>query len=370
MKKESQISTRERNERHELSIGAPVIRKAAVFAVFLVMLLPAAAIGGVPAAAAPSAPAETTDVATFYATADSYVSQSAPNDNYGNLSYFYVRRDAEGDEDHALIAFDTSTLPDNIVVVSATLRLYSEINLRQPNAPADVLPVQPEAALSSWTETGVTWNNRPASSDLGDPAVNYQVGWQHFDVTNIVQGWVDGSVTNYGMVLTPGARVEGWAFYWDRSHDTAGPRLTVEYEDAPPPSCETALADLSLSGPTSGATGRTYTFGAVASPTDADTPIAFAWEATDQTPVEESGSETASEISWSWDTVGSKQITVTAENCGASFVRHQTIDVVTPSTLPDLVPGEPWYDAYQGNLGWIVRNDGLNAAPSSTTAMP
>src|SRR5690606_18245007 len=131
--------------------------------------------------------------------------------------------------------------------------------------------------------------------------------------------------------------------------------------------CDVPLSDLSLHGPTSGATGRTYLFSAIAAPTGADTPVTFTWQATGQGEVIESGSDLSSEQSWSWSTPGSKQISVTAENCGASFTRSMAIDVVEPSVLPDLTLGAPWYDAYDGVVGYVLHNQGQNSAPAGHT---
>lgn len=399
--------------------------------------------------------AATEEVLTLPAQRDTYVDQNNPSTNYGNNTAVNIWRES-GTEAHALLYFDTSALPAGASITSATLDVYSVINLQAPEAPGDVVPIRAEAVLSSWTETGVTWNNRPPSNYLNDPPVLYQQEWLAYDVTNIVQAWADGTVDNHGIKLAPHVgdpSDTAWAFFLDRSHATTGPRLTITYEEAPPPctpvssvtiggpnsgqtatsysfgatvspagatlplsyswsatgqsgssnttatyswntagaktvwltvencggsvsdthtvtietpapECEVPLSELSLHGPTGGATGRTYLFSAVAGPTGADAPVTFTWQATGQDEATESGSSLSSDQSWSWSGAGSKQISVTAENCGASFTRHMTIDVVQPSVLPDLTLGAPWYDAYEGVVGYILHNQGQNPAPA------
>ena len=138
---------------------------------------------------------------------------------------------------------------------------------------------------------------------------------------------------------------------------------TVSIEE-PVPGCEVALTELRLEGPTRGINGRGYAFNAVASPSNADAPITFTWNATNQSQQQTSGAAHTSEIIWIWANAGSKQISVTSENCGASFIRNLTIDIVPLSTLPDLTVGAPWYDAVDGTVGYVINNQGQNEAPS------
>ena len=386
---------------------------------------------------------------------DSYVDQSNPSANYGSSSALYVSRNSGGDERHTLLYFDTGSLPDNIVVTSATLELYSQINAIGPTAPAQNNLIQARAIVSGWRESLVTWNNRPPSTYLGDPAVSYDQQWLSFDVTNIAQAWAGGSVENYGILLAPHKPETTSGFFFDRSNGALGPRLTITYEEAPPPctpiedvalggatrghtgaayeydvalspagatgpftyswsgtdqaagsdptatyqwattgqqnvsvtvencggnasdtmevtiespntAC-TALGNVTLEGPLSGATNRQYGFTAVATPNDASTPVTFEWWTTDKGNGYQSGDLLASDRTLLWTWAGTKQHTVTVDNCGATFVRHHFIDIGEPSSLPDLTVGAPWYDALQGSLGYIVRNVGQGDAPGGHT---
>lgn len=70
---------------------------------------------------------------------------------------------------------------------------------------AGCLPVDLFRVTASWSESTVTWANKPphdavpvASACIGDSFAN---GWKQFDVTSLVQGWLAGSYANHGMVV-------------------------------------------------------------------------------------------------------------------------------------------------------------------------
>lgn len=120
-------------------------------------------------------------VLTLTATADTQVSQANPTSNSGTAVDMYVAR-ASGTnfETHALVRFNTASLPANSVIYSATLATFGTINLLAPTAE---LSISPTANLGSWGETTVTWNTKPAAASQGDPAVTYVPGnWTYFDV--------------------------------------------------------------------------------------------------------------------------------------------------------------------------------------------
>ena len=52
----------------------------------------------------------------------------------------------------------------------------------------------------SWTESGLTWNNKPGSTNLGY-VDTVKATTAYFTVTSTVQSWVNGSVTNHGLKI-------------------------------------------------------------------------------------------------------------------------------------------------------------------------
>lgn len=141
---------------------------------------------------------------------------------------------------------DLNSLPVNVVINNATLKLYgvtqSDIypeygNTKHPgvNSPYKPNPIKIGLAQSSWNESVITWNNRPT--------INFSDGITHpasetrfddtimVDVTHLVQTQVSsGNNFGYGIQLQTEAKYRSW--YWASSdHQTASrhPELIVTY---------------------------------------------------------------------------------------------------------------------------------------------
>lgn len=95
---------------------------------------------------------------TLTATADAHVrSGSYAGSNYGTSTVLDVKKESTGYDRQAFVQFDLSGVSG--AVSSATLRLV-------PTA-AGAAGIANQAFLAvsdSWTETGITWNNKPAAS--------------------------------------------------------------------------------------------------------------------------------------------------------------------------------------------------------------
>ena len=128
----------------------------------------------VAAAAAP----QTSGALTFAPTADARVNESLPDANYGSRKVLRVDGNS-GSGQQSYLRFDVSGLGGS--VTAAKLRLYATA------ATADGPTAYSTA--STWSETGITWNNRPAlgsaGGDVGAIAAN---SWVEWDVTNLVSG--------------------------------------------------------------------------------------------------------------------------------------------------------------------------------------
>jgi hypothetical protein len=127
----------------------------------------------------------------------------------------------------AFVEFDLSSLPAGVTLISATITLFA----RYEDGQIYFRPV-----ISAWDEMSITWDNQPAtllpeisypiSRGAPDGPCYWGCAWD-FDITSIVQYWLDNS--NFGiriMADTPGL---GW---WMASSDNltySAPKLTVEY---------------------------------------------------------------------------------------------------------------------------------------------
>lgn len=98
-----------------------------------------------------------------------------------------------------LLWFDLSGLTGS--VTSAKLRLYLEDTTGSggfPNAEDIAL----YRVTSTWSEASVTWGTAPTYDVVAvDVVAVYAAGWYEWDVTALVQGWLDTTWPNYGVLL-------------------------------------------------------------------------------------------------------------------------------------------------------------------------
>jgi hypothetical protein len=118
--------------------------------------------------------------------ADARVRDTDPSTNYGSLN----RLDVETPGQQSYIRFTVSGVSGTIQ--TAILRVF--VTNSTSNGPAL------QGTDNTWTETGITWNNRPAPTtgvlaNVGSMAVN---AWAEYDVTAHVTG--DGT---YNFVFMP-----------------------------------------------------------------------------------------------------------------------------------------------------------------------
>ena len=96
--------------------------------------------------------------------------------------------------------------------------------------------------LGPWSESQLTWNNRPPIGPWFDRRVDIlDEGLYWCDVTELVEGWLADPSTNYGIALTSGlSRVMGFYSFQD---GTVGPNLkpSLLVETVPEPAATTSL---------------------------------------------------------------------------------------------------------------------------------
>lgn len=88
-----------------------------------------------------------------------------------------------------------------------------------------------------WEENTINWNNQPISSNIEEVIVvvpdnptNDFVYWQ---IDDLVRGWHDGSIPNYGMLLRDAneSRYNETAGFWSSDHSVGSnrPKLVINY---------------------------------------------------------------------------------------------------------------------------------------------
>ncbi len=114
------------------------------------------------------------------------------------------------------IQFDVSSFSPG-TVQSAVLRLFQDFNSTN-GVSYDIYRVD-----SPWDEATVTYNTRPALdstiySTLAIADSANQV-WREWDVTSLVQEWVDGTSTNYGLAILRDPDEQPWPYFRSKDYN-------------------------------------------------------------------------------------------------------------------------------------------------------
>ncbi len=142
----------------------------------------------------------------LYATADACIVQGSSGTNFGSATDMWAGYDdllsPDGQIVRSLIKFNASAIPAGTSISSAVLRVryvgYYDYADRSRT-------VTSYRIGSDWSEGSVTWNTAPsigeAYGSVSLVAAYGSFGWYSIDVTNLVRGWVNGTLPNYGVTL-------------------------------------------------------------------------------------------------------------------------------------------------------------------------
>jgi hypothetical protein len=168
---------------------------------------------------------------------DAAVYTSMPAVNNGNLGYIDVGNEG-GIKARTYIRFNLTGIPATAVVTVAELHLWNY----HSTSPV-VRTIEAYQVTDSWAENTITWDEQPSpgtvvqgSASLPASETNDFVIWE-LEVA-LVEGWLDGSIVNHGLVLidvdegTPGA---GKSFR-SSEYGTAAkrPKLVITYYEPTP----------------------------------------------------------------------------------------------------------------------------------------
>jgi len=153
--------------------------------------------------------------------ADSYVSSSAPDSNYGSSQTLYI-----GSNYKALLKFNLSQLQGKQIAY-ARLKIKTSGGSNYVNAIIELHRV-----LEDWNEIDVTYNTLPNYSNV--VAANITISgigsWYEFDVTDEVQYLVDHPEENYGWILVWNSTLSGYITINSREGSNP-PILEIYYVD-------------------------------------------------------------------------------------------------------------------------------------------
>ncbi len=134
---------------------------------------------------------------------DSVVSSLIPYDNHGDSVALRVGGSSEGVNITSFLHFHAvDHLPAKAVIEKASLNLLRFSDYKKPYFSLGVHTVK-----GSWNENFITWNNQPSIESVPVSTIPIapksldESGWLSWDVTSLVQDWVNGNIANYGVAL-------------------------------------------------------------------------------------------------------------------------------------------------------------------------
>ncbi len=163
---------------------------------------------------------------------DSMVVTQIPDTNFENNQYFSLGNLSVSIIVRAHLQFDVSILPTDAFIVNADLKLYQYQTIG-----TEGFVIGLHQVTESWEENMITWNNQPDYLPSPESTITVTVGaltWLSWDITSLLQGWLDGSITNYGVVLKDTDEPLGDTFIRCYSSDypanpTLCPKLEITY---------------------------------------------------------------------------------------------------------------------------------------------
>lgn len=177
----------------------------------------------------------------FVAVQDTGIYEGVPGGNFGNLSDMWAGyglahcgTPVDYRASRSLLAFDLASIPGGTRIEEARLflRIY-RLCYRQPTTPRTITAYR---STDDWFEETVTWNNQPVAGEAyGSTAIPFlDAGkWHSIDVTNLVRGWVNGSLPNNGLIVRGPEKDDGglgWLGFYTRESDDS-PYLQVTFAD-------------------------------------------------------------------------------------------------------------------------------------------
>lgn len=170
---------------------------------------------------------------------DAYIDEHNPTTNYNN-TYLEAGGTTSNHRRSSYLKFDLSSITPPYYIDSAvlTMRVLTFYGTNQ----LFVYPIR-----ESWTETGITWNNKPA---LDGSNIYYTAGITDVGTVNMslnvdeFNNIIHGITTNYGICLYTASKTDGTGFQFASSqHATTSyrPKLVITYHAYSNGGCQTII---------------------------------------------------------------------------------------------------------------------------------
>jgi hypothetical protein len=126
----------------------------------------------------------------------------------------------------ALVRFNLPTMPAGCVIDTATLRLFAG------SASSSQRTLEVFRLDGSWTESGVTWQNAPATTGTAATTTS-GTGYRQWGVEAIVQNMYSTGQNNGFLVKDANENQDAEQQFYSREKGESPPQLVVEFKPAP-----------------------------------------------------------------------------------------------------------------------------------------
>lgn len=162
----------------------------------------------------------------YYATDDAFVLSNSPNDNTGkNLTMTVLLSGSQSW--WCLVRFNLNDIPSSATINRAILKIYCD-DVIGNNANVEVYRI-----LRNWSETAITWNLMSTgffdTGRITAELIDSKNAYYNFNIKSLVQNWVSGSYSNYGVLLRTTIN-NGGARFLTRENASNKPYLDIEYK--------------------------------------------------------------------------------------------------------------------------------------------
>ncbi len=162
---------------------------------------------------------------------DSYLRSTSPTTNYGSEPVL-IADGVSQDPDNGIYGEVVTVVQWNVASIPSTATVTG-VNVIFNYSDASSAPYEFHAQESAWSEGSVTWNDlNEGANILGTiPAFTFGQGTHPLNASGIalVQGWIDGSINNNGLVVRTSGTNNGIAM--DSKEGGRSPVLEITYTD-------------------------------------------------------------------------------------------------------------------------------------------